>query len=254
MSRSATTRRLNSQGSALLVAEGVGLSYGSTLALTNANVIVGAGEVVALVGSSGSGKTSLLYCLAGLVQPTIGAVRFAGEDLARMDDEERARLRREQFGFVFQFAELVPELTLRENLLLPMEFNRVSRPERHARCTWLLKEFGLVDQADRRPAQVSGGQAQRAAVARALAHRPSVVFADEPTGSLDHATGTTVLTSLLSAARVDGVAVILVTHDPEVAGRADRVGVMCDGRTGEGDRYRQRGTGLGVGARTAVAR
>jgi len=228
---SAAATRPDSRASDLLVARDVQLSYGPTVALANASVTIGAGEVVALVGSSGSGKTSLLYCLAGLAQPSTGTVQFRGQEIARLDDEAKARLRREHFGFVFQFAELVPELTLRENVWLPMELNKVPRRERHSRATQLLSDFGLTDQADRRPAQVSGGQAQRAAVARAIAHRPAVLFADEPTGSLDHATGAAVLTSLLNAARVDGAAVVLVTHDLGVAAHADRVLHMRDGRT-----------------------
>jgi putative ABC transport system ATP-binding protein len=216
-----------------LVADGVHLSYGRTVALAGANATVSPGETVALVGPSGSGKSSLLYCLAGLIVPDRGSVRFGDLDLTKLTDDQRSDVRRSRFGFVFQFAELVPELTLRENIMLPMELNGIGRRERQSRASELIERLDLVEHADRRPSRVSGGQAQRAAVARAVAHRPAVVFADEPTGSLDSANGEVVLELLLKLAKEDGSSVILVTHDERVAARADRTIRMLDGQCEE---------------------
>ncbi|WP_326557154.1 ABC transporter ATP-binding protein [Micromonospora sp. NBC_01796] len=213
----------------MLSAENLTLSYGSTVALANASATVHRGEVVAFVGPSGSGKSTMLYCMAGLLHPDGGKVSFDGVDLTKLDDPSRSDLRRRDFGFVFQFAELVPELSLRENIMLPLELNGVGRRDRRARVEELLQQLGIEEQADRRPAKVSGGQAQRAAVARAMAHRPRVLFADEPTGALDSQNGVVVLDALLKLASVDDTAVVLVTHDPQVAGRAHRTVRMHDG-------------------------
>lgn len=176
----------------------------------------------------------MLYCMAGLLQPDSGEVFLDGQDLCRMSDDERSDLRREKFGFVFQFADLVPELTLRENIELPLTLNKVGRRARKQRVGELIGELGLDGQADRRPAFVSGGQAQRAAVARALAHRPRVLFADEPTGALDTENGIIVFDALLELAGGSGSAVVLVTHDQDLAARAHRVVAMRDGRTDKG--------------------
>lgn len=210
------------------------LSYGETIALANANIAVRAGESVALVGPSGSGKSSLLYCLAGLLAPDHGEVLFNGVDLTQLTDGERSDVRRTQFGFVFQFSDLVPELTLRENISIVLEINGVGRSERRTRVDELVNALGIDGCADRRPAKVSGGQAQRAAVARAMAHRPKVVFADEPTGALDSANSVIVLDALLDLARRDGTTVVIVTHDPNVASKADRIIAMSDGVVVEG--------------------
>ncbi len=215
----------------MLTAENVGLAYGETVALKNASATVSAGEIVALVGPSGSGKSTLLYCMSGIVTPDRGDITFDGRLLGGMADDELSEVRRRSFGFVFQFAELVPELTLRENVTLPMEINRVPRRERRGRAIELLERLGILAEADRRPSQVSGGQAQRAAVARALSHRPQVVFADEPTGSLDSSNGDVVLDVLASVARQDGTAVVLVTHDDKIAQAADRRIPLSDGTT-----------------------
>jgi putative ABC transport system ATP-binding protein len=213
-----------------LVADQIHLTYGDTVALAGASATVAPGEIVAIVGPSGSGKSSLLYCIAGLISPDQGKVTFNGIDLLALTDDERSDLRRSHFGFVFQFADLVPELTLRENVALTLEINGVPRRERRAKVHELIERLGLSAHADRRPARVSGGQAQRAAVARAVAHRPAVVFADEPTGALDSRNGAIVLDLLVRLARDDGSAVVLVTHDERVAARADRVVRMNDGR------------------------
>ncbi|GAA2217966.1 ABC transporter ATP-binding protein [Micromonospora olivasterospora] len=213
----------------MLSAEKLTLSFGKTVALAGASATVHRGEVLALVGPSGSGKSTMLYCMAGLLDPDGGKVEFDGRILTKLNDDVRSDLRRREFGFVFQFAELVPELSLRENVSLPLELNGVSRREREARVDELLDRLGIAEQAGRRPAKVSGGQAQRAAVARAMAHRPRVLFADEPTGALDSQNGTLVLDALLDLAAVDETAVVLVTHDPEISARAHRVVQMRDG-------------------------
>lgn len=217
----------------MLEAQDVGLSYGETVALASASATVSAGEILALVGPSGSGKSSLLYCLAGIVRPDKGTVTFHGKALAGMSDRERSDVRRSSFGFVFQFAELIPELTLWENVSLVLEINGVRRAERRTRVDELLERLGITAEAQRRPSQVSGGQAQRAAVARALAHRPQVVFADEPTGSLDSHNGDVVLDVLVDVARQDGTAVVLVTHDDKIAQAADRRVFVRDGLTSD---------------------
>lgn len=218
----------------MLTAQEVSVRYGDTVALVKASVTVSRGEVVALVGPSGSGKSTLLYCMAGLLRPGSGQVLLDGRDILALSDDERSDIRRRHFGFVFQFAELVPEFTLRQNIALPLELNGVGRQERRRRVDDLIGLLGLTAQADRRPARVSGGQAQRAAVARAIAHRPAVLFADEPTGALDSENGSVVLEALIGLAGDSGSAVVLVTHDASIAARADRVVTVHDGHVWDG--------------------
>lgn len=210
-------------------AHDVWLRLGTTQALRGVSISVAAGEVVAVMGSSGSGKSSLLHCLAGLLRPDEGSVCVAGIDLSGLSDRARSRLRLERLGLVSQFGDLVPELTLRENVELPMRLLR--RPGREVRRDTrdLLERMGIADVADRRAGEASGGQVQRAAVARALAHRPPIVLADEPTGALDTATGDRVLQALLDQARDGGAAVLLVTHEARVAAHADREVILRDG-------------------------
>ncbi len=190
--------------------------------LRGASLTVG-NEVVALTGASGSGKTTLLMCLAGILVPSSGTIRIAGERMDGVSMDERARIRRERLGMVFQFSELVAELTLVSNVALPLELLGVSARDAARRARVIMSELGIVDLADRYPFQVSGGQAQRAAIARALVHEPQVIMADEPTGALDADNGGVVLDLLLSCSRERGAAVVLVTHDGEVARHADRV-------------------------------
>lgn len=214
-----------------LCARDVHLSYGRTVALAGASLDIVAGEVVALSGRSGSGKSSLLYCLAGMQRPTSGSVRYGDQDLTTLRGTSLSALRRRDFGFVFQFGELVPELTLAENVSLPLRLNGARGATVRTQVSALLDELGIADVAEMRPTEVSGGQAQRAAVARALVHRPRVVFADEPTGSLDSDNGALVLSKFVALARDNGTAVVLVTHDPDVAAIADRELRVVDGRT-----------------------
>lgn len=215
----------------LLAAQDVHLSYGKTRALRGASLDVHAGEIVAMRGTSGSGKSSLLHCMAGIISPDTGRVLYMTRDLTRMGDPELSALRRHDFGFVFQFGELVPELTISENVGLPLRLNGVRSRVVKRETVDMLDRLGIAPLAGKRPAEVSGGQAQRAAVARALVHKPRVVFADEPTGSLDSDNSKLVLNEFLSLARTEGTAVLLVTHEETVASICDRYVELVDGTT-----------------------
>ncbi|MET8407233.1 ABC transporter ATP-binding protein [Streptomyces sp. NPDC005195] len=205
------------------------LFYGRSHAVRGATIALRRGEAVAITGQSGSGKSSLLYCLAGVLPVASGQVRFEGSVLGALDDDRLSALRRDRFGFVFQYGELLPELTVEENTALPLRLAGQRKSKALAAAGEVLERLGLGDLRGRRPSQVSGGQSQRVAVARALVHRPAVVFADEPTGSLDSVNAATVLEEFLALARSQGTAVVLVTHDSKVAARADRHYAMCDG-------------------------
>jgi putative ABC transport system ATP-binding protein len=212
-----------------LQARDLRLAFGSTLALNRASLTVVPGEVVALMGPSGSGKSTLLHCLAGILRPDSGEVWFEGQRVDTLSERDRSALRLARFGFVLQFGELVPELTVRENVLLPLQLLRAG-PDAFERADALLEELEITNIANLRVTEVSGGEAQRAAVVRALVHRPAVIFADEPTGALDSRTGEIVLTALLQVARTRRTSVVLVTHDNRVAAHADREVVIRDGR------------------------
>ncbi|MEU2246919.1 ABC transporter ATP-binding protein [Streptomyces sp. NPDC019224] len=214
---------------AILRATDVELVYGSQRAVCGVDFALGAGEVCAIMGSSGSGKSSLLHCLAGVVAPTRGDVSFDGVRLASLDDNELSTVRRERFGFVFQYGELLPELTVEENAALPLRLAGRRKAAAHEAAGEVLGRLGLAELRQRRTSQISGGQSQRVAVARALVHRPAVVFADEPTGALDSANADAVLEEFLGLARSQGTAVIMVTHDAAVAARADTRYTMADG-------------------------
>jgi len=189
------------------------------------------GEFVALTGPSGSGKSTLLYLLGALDRPTSGEVWLDGVELGGLHDDERAALRRERLGFIFQFHFLLPELTAVENVMIPMmRLGRLSRQEYTQRSRALLELFELGELADRKPGQLSGGQQQRVAVARAIANDPSVVLADEPTGNLDSANAERVFGALAGLAREQGRSVLMVTHDPDLARRTDRQIRLRDGR------------------------
>ncbi len=211
-------------------ADGLALAFGQTQALRGVNLDLEPAEVVALMGPSGSGKSTLLHCLAGILTPDAGQVWLGDVELSRLRESRRSDLRLRSLGFVFQFGDLVPELTLRENVALPLLLNGTPHRTAMVRAAALLAELGIEDVADRRGGAVSGGQAQRAAVARALVHRPAVIFADEPTGALDTVTGELVLDAMLRLAREAAVTVLLVTHDNRVASHADRLVTMRDGR------------------------
>jgi putative ABC transport system ATP-binding protein len=214
----------------LLRAEGLGKAYGPTTALAGASLTVRAGEVVAVMGPSGSGKSTLLHCLAGIVRPDSGTVTYDGRELTALSDARLSALRRGDFGFVFQFGRLVPELTCAENVALPLRLAGERRRSAERRAVEWLERLETADVAGKRPGEVSGGQGQRVAVARALVTAPRVVFADEPTGALDSLNGERVLELLTDAARDTGAAVVLVTHEARVAAYADREVVVRDGR------------------------
>jgi putative ABC transport system ATP-binding protein len=190
---------------------------------------VAAGEIVAVMGPSGSGKSTLLHCLAGIFAPDRGKVWFDGRGLDLIGEAGRTRLRRTEFGFVFQFGQLVPELTAADNVALPLLLNRIGRRAAYRQAADWLARLGLADLAARRIGELSGGQAQRVAVARALVTRPRVVFADEPTGSLDSLTGEAVMELLVGTA-AEGTTLLLVTHDARVAAYAGRAIILRDGR------------------------
>jgi putative ABC transport system ATP-binding protein len=215
----------------LLVASDLRKSFGATPALDGASLEVDAGEVVAVMGPSGSGKSTLLHCAAGIVRPDSGRVFFDGREVSSMSDRERSALRRGQFGFVFQFGQLVPELTCLENVALPLRLERVRRRTAERRAADWLERLEVADVAGKRPGEVSGGQGQRVAVARALVTSPKVIFADEPTGALDSLNGERVMRLLTTAAREAHAAVVLVTHEARVAAYSDREVVVRDGRT-----------------------
>ncbi|QAY70495.1 ABC transporter ATP-binding protein [Xylanimonas protaetiae] len=215
-----------------VVLEGRGLahSYGSTRVLDAVDVEVRAGEIVAVMGPSGSGKSTLLHLLAGLLRPDAGEVWLAGERLDTLGERRRSERRLAERGFVFQFGDLAPELTVEENVELPLRLTGVRPPTARARAHEMLDRLGIVEHASKRLSEVSGGQAQRAAVARALVHTPPVILADEPTGSLDTTTGELVLEAFVAAAREQGSAVVLVTHELRVASWASRDVLLRDGR------------------------
>ncbi|MCW2505043.1 MAG: Macrolide transporter ATP-binding protein [Actinomycetia bacterium] len=224
---------VNSANDPLLAADDLHLSFGSTQALNSASLRVYAGEVLALMGPSGSGKSTLLHCLAGILTPDTGRVTYAGRDLSAMSDSERSALRRTEFGFVFQFGQLVPELTCLENVALPLRLAGVGRRQAQGAAAGWLARLEVADVAQKRPGQASGGQGQRVAVARALVSRPRVIFADEPTGALDSLNGERVMQLFIAAARDTGAAVVLVTHEPRVAAYSGREAVVRDGRVRE---------------------
>ena len=198
-------------------------------ALRGVSLEVAAGEFVAVAGPSGCGKTTLLHLCGGMDRATAGTVAVDGVSLADLDDDALTRLRRERVGFVFQFFNLLPTLTLAENIALPLLLAGVPPAEGAARAREGADRVGLGHRLAHYPAQVSGGELQRAAVARAVVHHPALLIADEPTGNLDTDTGRRVLEVLQTLHRETEVAVLLATHDPVIAGAADRVLRMCDG-------------------------
>ena len=214
----------------LIEAVDVRKRFGDTVALDGLSFEIAGGEIVAVLGPSGSGKSTLLLCLAGILLADAGDVRYRGRSLASVSDAVRTRLRRDDFGFVFQFGQLVPELTALDNVSLPLRLAGLRRRDAIGRAREFLASLGVDDVAEKRAGEMSGGQAQRVAVARALVSRPRVIFADEPTGSLDSTNGELVMELLVSTARRQGSSIVLVTHEPQVAAYADREIVVRDGR------------------------
>ncbi|MGA3487242.1 ABC transporter ATP-binding protein [Micromonosporaceae bacterium DT55] len=211
-------------------ARDVALSFGETPALRGATVSVASGEIVAVMGPSGSGKSTLLHCLAGILVPDSGEIHFEGRRIDTLSETARSSLRRDRFGFVFQFGQLVPELTAEENVALPLLLSGIRRGTALAQARPWFDRLGLAGLGRRRSGELSGGQAQRVALARALVARPGVLFADEPTGALDSLTGEQVMELLVTSARRQGTTVVLVTHDARVAAYADRQVIVRDGK------------------------
>ncbi|MBM7770533.1 putative ABC transport system ATP-binding protein [Actinokineospora baliensis] len=206
-------------------------AFGPTAALDGASMLVHDNEIVAILGPSGSGKSTLLHCLAGIVVPDSGVVAFRGRELGQLTDKERSALRRTEFGFVFQFGQLVPELSCLENVALPLRLGGMRRKEAEAKASEWMDRIEVGNLRDKRPGEVSGGQSQRVAVARALVTGPKVIFADEPTGALDSFNGEQVMRLLVDTARDTGASIVLVTHEPRVAAYSDREVVVRDGKT-----------------------
>jgi putative ABC transport system ATP-binding protein len=213
----------------LIEARGVVRSFGQTPALRGASVSVTAGEILAVMGPSGSGKSTLLHCLSGILAPDSGEIWFDGRRIDAMGEAGRSALRRDHFGFVFQFGQLVPELSAEENIALPLLLAGARRAAALDRARPWFERLGLDGLEQRRSGELSGGEAQRVALARGLVAGPRVLFADEPTGSLDSLAGELVMNLLTAAVRDQGTTVVLVTHEPRVAAYADREVIVRDG-------------------------
>jgi len=224
---------------ALLRGVGLTRSYGPTPALRGIDIEIGEGEIVAVTGPSGCGKSTLLHCLAGILRPDSGQVFYRDDELGSWSEAARSKLRRTRFGVLFQFGQLVPELTAAENVALPLLLAGSGRREARKTALYWLERFSVGDVAESRPGQMSGGQQQRCAVARAMATEPDVLFADEPTGALDVLTGEQVLAEIFQEARSQHMAVVLVTHEARIAAYADREVALRDGVLDP--------TGLGIG-------
>ncbi|GAA2333696.1 ABC transporter ATP-binding protein [Dactylosporangium salmoneum] len=214
---------------AVLQARDVARSYGATPALRGVSLDVADGEILAVTGPSGCGKSTLLHCLAGIIRPDAGEIRYRGERLDTRSEADRSRLRRTEFGVLFQFGQLVAELTAAQNVALPLLLAGATRRNAHGAAESWLERLGVAGVAGARPGEMSGGQQQRCALARALVTEPRLVFADEPTGALDTLAGEQVMGQLVGVARERSVTVVLVTHSGRVAGYADREVVLRDG-------------------------
>lgn len=221
----------------LVKLEGVTRTFGTGdaqfHALRQVNLSVEQGELVAIMGPSGSGKSTLLHLIAGLDQPSVGRVHFDGRPLNDLPDKTLSVLRRQQIGFIFQFFNLIPALTSRDNVAVPLLLDSVPRAKAFQRADEVLASVGLSDRAAHLPAQLSGGQQQRVSIARALVINPALILADEPTGALDSETGQEVIRILMRLVRQQQCTVILVTHDPRVAAFADRIISFRDGRVAD---------------------
>lgn len=215
---------------------GVAKTYGDSTVLTDVDLEVGHGEFVALLGRSGTGKSTLLNLIGGLDEPTQGDVHLLGRLLSSLTESQRSQLRAKSLGFVFQFFNLIPTLTARENVELPLAINATPKQEGRNRAQRLLGELGLSNCENRFPEELSGGEQQRVAIARAIVHDPAVILADEPTGNLDIETGKSVLALLYEICRRHGTTLIVATHSDEVLGLADRVLTISNARLEETQR------------------
>jgi lipoprotein-releasing system ATP-binding protein len=198
--------------------------------LNGVDLVLRAGEIVALVGPSGAGKSTMLHIAGLLERPDGGAVLIGGEDCGSLSDDRRTMLRRAEIGFVYQFHHLLPEFSALENVMLPQMIAAVPRRQAREKAAGLLDQVGLAPRAGHRPARLSGGEQQRVAIARALANNPKILLGDEPTGNLDHATGESVLETLVDLVRGTGLAALIATHNLELARRLDRIVALEDGK------------------------
>jgi putative ABC transport system ATP-binding protein len=215
----------------ILEARGLHKHFGLTHALRGLDAVIDPGEIVAIMGPSGSGKSTLLHCLAGIIAPDEGEVLLSGEDIGRLSEAARSRLRLTRFGFVFQFGQLLPELTAVDNVSMPLLLAGRSRKDALRDAKDWLDRLDIGDKAGKRPATLSGGEAQRVAIARAMAIHPEVLFADEPTGSLDSLSAEVTMNLIRNEVKAAGTTLILVTHDPRAAAYADREIIIRDGKT-----------------------
>ncbi|MCC6704893.1 MAG: ABC transporter ATP-binding protein [Thermomicrobiales bacterium] len=222
----------------ILSARAVVKRFGQTEALRGVDLDIEPGEVLAVMGPSGSGKSTLLHCLAGVLAPDDGSVVFDGIEISRLNERQRSLLRLNRLGFVFQFGQLLPDLTAVDNISVPLLLSGVRRNEALKRADDWLERLGLGDAGQKLPAELSGGQAQRVAVARALVTNPTVLFADEPTGSLDSLAAEQVMNALLDQVKAAGTTVVIITHDPRTAAYADREVIVRDGRIPAGNGVR----------------
>ena len=211
----------------MLKIEDLKKNYGPVQALRGLSLEIKKGEFVSIMGKSGCGKSTLLHCMSGILKPTSGTIKFNDQSLFVLSDDKRAKIRRESMGFVFQFFNLIPELTVKENILLPIKLNRMTLDETYYER--LVSELELDDFLNRVPSTLSGGQQQRVAMARALIHKPEIVFADEPTGNLDETTSNEVIELLLTLQKTLNLTLVLVTHDKDIADYASRMIIMRDG-------------------------
>jgi putative ABC transport system ATP-binding protein len=204
---------------------------GTVTALNNASLTVNTGEFASIIGKSGSGKSTLLSMLGALDIPTSGSIEVDGVDIAKLSASKQTAYRAKKIGFVFQYYNLIPNLTAIENVMLALEFGGMPAKKRKARAEQLLNDVGIEpDQQLRKPARLSGGQQQRVSIARALANRPSIILADEPTGNLDSETGKKIFDLLHKLSRSQNTTILAVTHDMDIAGRTDRTFKLKDGK------------------------
>lgn len=226
----ATSPEAPTRPGTVLSARGLRVAFGQTEALRGVDLDIRAGEILAVMGPSGSGKSTLLHAIAGVIVPDHGVVRYGDTVVSSLGEAARSRLRLSDFGFVFQFGQLLPDLSAIDNVTIPLLLAGVRRRDALRRAAESLDHLGLGEHRGKLPAELSGGQAQRVAIARALVASPRVLFADEPTGSLDSLAAENVMVTLTELARSTGTTVVVITHDPRTASYADREVIVRDGR------------------------